>query len=87
MSSNNHEYSGGSGGCSNCFQTTKYSPLTETNDFGCGPKCIDRFNKERSVKDMMYFNHFVLGKPMHLQPYTKNNRQWANHTYRENNTS
>lgn len=62
-------------GCTNCLSDNMYVPLKKVNDFGCGPKCIDRFNDERSVKDKMYYDHFVLNKPWNLKnnlPRNKN---------------
>lgn len=69
--------------CGNCLQTIDYLPLKGTTYNECGPSCIDRNNKERSVKDKMYFDHFVLGQPWNLQPYRASN-EWRQHTYSEN---
>lgn len=59
--------------CSSCVTNTVYSSLKETNNHGCGPKCMMRFNDERSVKDKMYYQHFVLNKPLRLNPINESN--------------
>jgi hypothetical protein len=43
---------------------TKYVDLEETKNFTCDQPCICRFNNERSVKDNMYYDWFVLNKPI-----------------------
>lgn len=58
-------------GCANCSYSSKYSPINELDTYKRGPKCIDRFNTQRSEKDKMYYNYFVLNKPLHLQPLNK----------------
>uniref|UniRef100_A0A6C0EJS5 Uncharacterized protein n=1 Tax=viral metagenome TaxID=1070528 RepID=A0A6C0EJS5_9ZZZZ len=71
-------------GCSDCGAKTDYAPLQGTTYNECGPTCIDRNNKERSVKDTMYFNHFVQNKSWNLKPYQPDS-QWLKHTFMENN--
>jgi hypothetical protein len=45
-----------------------YSTLQNTTDFSCDQPCLCRFNEERSDKDKMYYNWFVLKQPMQLPP-------------------
>ena len=61
---------------------TKYSDLQNTNNFNCGPSCLNRFNSERSNKDMMYYNCFVLNKPPTVPNGTKLEK-WNNNPSKE----
>lgn len=45
-----------------------YHTLQDINKISKLPACLDRGNKERSEKDKLYYNFFVLGKPMNLRP-------------------
>ena len=52
-------------GCSDCSsQSTSYTDLSKTSDYSCDQECICRFSNERSNKDKMDYNYYVLGKPM-----------------------
>lgn len=53
--------------CSNCLSNQSYSSLSNVSDYSCNQQCSCRYTNERSDKDKMYFNFFVLGKPMNLQ--------------------
>lgn len=61
-------------GCSNCIKSQAYSPLDKTADYSCDYQCSCRYTNERSDKDKLYFNFYVLGKPMNLvtENYKKN---------------
>ena len=48
--------------CASCNTRNLYTPLDKTMDYDCGSKCLCRFNHERTVKDRMYYDIFVLGK-------------------------
>jgi hypothetical protein len=43
-----------------------YSILKNTTNYSCDQPCLCRFDEERSAKDRMYYNWFVLQKPMNL---------------------
>lgn len=60
--------------CSSCLKLQSYSDLKNTVDYSCDNYCSCRFTNERSDKDKLYFDFFVLGKPMNLKPenYKKN---------------
>jgi hypothetical protein len=47
---------------------TQYADLAETTNYDCDQPCLCRFNGERSVKDKMYYDWFVLDKPLVLPP-------------------
>lgn len=55
-------------GCTNCLQTGQYKNLSNLTNYSCDQTCSCRFTNERSTRDMMNFNYYVLGKPMNLQP-------------------
>jgi len=60
---------GDQGGCRTCASRTDYSDLENTTHYDCDQHCSCRNTTERSDKDKMYYNYFVLGKPMNLQPW------------------
>lgn len=80
----NYHYNDQSG-CSGCNGTDyrMFKNVCKTDKL---PACMDRYNSERSVKDTMYYNYYVLGKPMHLKLDTKLANEWRRHTYAENST-
>jgi hypothetical protein len=43
---------------------TTYSQLKDTQNFNCDQTCLCRFTGERSTKDKMYYDWFVLDKPV-----------------------
>jgi hypothetical protein len=54
-------------GCVGCLKKSAYSQLKNVNDYTCDLPCLCRFNvDERSDKDKMYYDWFVLQKPMKL---------------------
>lgn len=70
----NYHYRDGDQQCSSCLKLQSYSSLQNTTDYSCDNYCSCRFTNERSDKDTMYYNFYVLGKPMNLKPenYKKN---------------
>lgn len=54
------------------FVRTKYSNLEETTNYDCDQYCLCRNTGERSVKDKMYYDWFVLNKPVVMPPESKN---------------
>ena len=57
------------GGCPGCLQKNSYSELKDTTNYSCNLPCLCRFGvDERSTKDRMYYNWFVLEQPMNLPP-------------------
>lgn len=68
--------------CSNCLKTQAYTPLRNTADYSCNQQCSCRDTNERSDKDKIYFDFYVLGKPMRLDPQQEsylqsiNSHQW-----------
>jgi hypothetical protein len=53
---------------------TKYVSLQETQNYECDQPCLCRFTDERSDKDRMYYDWFVLNKPIVIpEPSGKNN--------------
>lgn len=53
-----------------------YSLLQNTTNYSCDQACLCRFDEERSQKDKMYYNWFVLKQPMVL-PTTEQNLPYA----------
>jgi hypothetical protein len=45
-----------------------YSLLKDTTNYSCDQACLCRFDEDRSQKDKMYYNWFVLKQPMELPP-------------------
>lgn len=56
------------GSCASCATKADYTPLQDTTHYDCDQYCLCRNTSERSDKDKMYYNFFVMGKPMNLQP-------------------
>jgi hypothetical protein len=46
----------------------KYPVLKNINDFECDEACSCRFNSERTLRDKMDYEVFVLGKNIKLEP-------------------
>jgi hypothetical protein len=57
-------------GCQNCFQFSRYVDLANLTNYSCDQPCLCRNTSERSTRDQMNYDYYVLGKPMHLQPMT-----------------
>ena len=56
--SNYHYYEGG---CKNCLDNGNYTNVTGISPGDeCLPACMNRFSKERSVKDQMDYQTFVI---------------------------
>ena len=54
------------GGCPSCLTSGSYSTLENTTNYTCDQPCLCRFTSDRSDKDKMYYDWFVLKKPMDL---------------------
>lgn len=54
--------------CPSCLHGSQYSTLENTTNYSCDIPCLCRFDEGRSTKDKMYFDFFVLGKPLDLKP-------------------
>ena len=52
--------------CLSCENKNSYSDLQNLTNYCCDQECLCRFTGERSVKDQMYYNWFVLDKPVNL---------------------
>jgi len=50
----------------NCLQDGSYSTLEGTQTYNCDIPCLCRFSDERSDMDKIYYDWFVLNKPMVL---------------------
>lgn len=68
--------------CASCRTPSDYEPLKGDPKSDCLPACLDRFNKERSSRDVMDYNFYVLGKMPKL-PAREESNAWLKHTYRE----
>lgn len=55
-------------GCSSCATRNDYSDLGNTTNYSCDQKCSCRGSFERSTRDKMNYDWYVLNKPMDLQP-------------------
>lgn len=53
--------------CKGCLGKNQYSDLQDTTKFSCDQPCLCRWTGERSTKDKMYYNWFVLDQPMQLE--------------------
>jgi len=51
-----------------CLENNQYSELKNTANFSCDQPCLCRWTGERSSKDKMYYNWFVLNQQMQLPP-------------------
>lgn len=60
------------GSCQSCIDKSSYSDLKDTTNYSCDQPCLCRFDEGRSTKDKMYYNWFVLNKPMVLPSPGKN---------------
>jgi hypothetical protein len=56
------------GGCPSCISKGGYSDLANTTNYTCDQPCLCRFTGDRSNKDKMYYDWFVLNQPMKLTP-------------------
>ena len=61
----NYHYNDQSG-CQTCLDRSAYSSLANTTNYTCDQPCLCRFTNERSTKDRMYYNWFVLNEPVVL---------------------
>jgi hypothetical protein len=57
--------------CVSCMHRSSYSTLGNTTNYSCDQQCLCRFTGDRSVKDKMYYNWFVLNQPMILPQQNK----------------
>lgn len=55
-------------GCTSCNDADLYVPISKQTDYTCDQPCLCRFSNERSVKDKMYYDIFVLGKQVDIPP-------------------
>lgn len=55
-------------GCCNGFGGCNYHSLADMNVTRQLPACLNRGNRERSEKDKMYYDFYVLGKPVNIAP-------------------
>lgn len=54
-------------GCNSCLEKNDYSELKNISNYSCDLPCLCRFNvDERSDKDKMYYDWFVLNKPVNI---------------------
>jgi hypothetical protein len=49
-----------------------YSDLEDTTNYDCDQKCLCRETGDRSVKDKMYYDYYVLNKPVPNMPKQSN---------------
>lgn len=56
-------------GCPGCATRNDYSSLANTTNYSCDQKCSCRFSNERSTRDKLNYDWYVLGKPMSLPPF------------------
>ena len=54
------------GTCPGCNDISKYRDMTNINEFVCDQKCICRGTDERSNRDKMDYEIYVLGKKIDL---------------------
>jgi hypothetical protein len=59
-------YYEGNQGCQGCLQKGQYTDLKNMTNFECDNYCSCRFQNGRSTKDKMYYDWFVLNKPMNI---------------------
>ena len=62
----NYHYSDQNGCKGGCLSKGQYSDLQNTTNYTCDQPCLCRWTGERSTKDKMYYDWFVLNKPMVL---------------------
>lgn len=53
-------------GCNLCNQATIYTQNKDLTNYSCDQPCLCRFNEERTSKDKMYYNWFVLNQPVNI---------------------
>lgn len=53
---------------SDCENGGNYSSLENTTRYSCDLPCLCRFSDERSDMDKMYYDWFVMKKPIALPP-------------------
>jgi hypothetical protein len=71
--------------CKDCYSKYTYSDLKNLTNYECDQTCMCRASNERSVRDRMDYDVYVLGKNVNLQP-EKPSIGWIRHTYQENDT-
>jgi hypothetical protein len=54
------------GSCTSCLNKSDYSDLNNLASYSCNQKCICRGTGERSTKDKMDYQFYVLNKPVML---------------------
>ena len=64
----NYHYNDMSSSKGGCLDSSQYSSLQNTTNYTCDLPCLCRWNEERSSKDKLYYDWFVLDKPMVLVP-------------------
>lgn len=64
----NYHYNDQSGCKGGCLSNSQYTDLKDTTNYSCDQPCLCRWSDERSAKDKMYYNWFVLNQPMTLPP-------------------
>lgn len=57
-------YYEGNQSCQGCLTKGKYTDLKNITNYECDNYCSCRFTNERSTKDRLYYDWFVLNKPM-----------------------
>lgn len=50
--------------CPSCHVQNSYASLEQTTNYSCDIPCLCRFDEGRSSKDKMYYDFYVLNKPM-----------------------
>lgn len=64
----NYHYYERNGNTANCDNSGNYRDLKSTTHYSCDQPCLCRFSNERSDKDKLYYDWFVLNQPMVLPP-------------------
>jgi superfamily II helicase len=49
--------------CRDCTNKYSYSSLANSDEYDCNQECICRNTNERSTKDIMDYNFYVMKKP------------------------
>lgn len=62
----NYHYNDQSSCKGGCLNKSQYSDLQNTTHYSCDLPCLCRWSDERSSKDKMYYNWFVLNQKMQL---------------------
>lgn len=73
--------------CTTCATNTPYTytKLKNLTNYECDQQCLCRNTSERSTKDRMDYDVYVLNQNIQL-PLQKVSNGWRSHTYEENNT-